>query len=174
MNWQNWKKTQIEKLVPRLDTNEDPFPSISHKKVLAMKTSLSAKAFLTKTMKQLFSLDLPVGFPSKVYQVASEPIFPIDRFPLARLRCKTLPFNHIFKQTPNLYLYLYFYLPVFPSDPARLIDSICAFVYNIPQSLTSLLYWHPESHLIAYLIAVDNSTCLRVCICICENQYLIY
>ena len=62
MNWQNWKKTQIEKLVPRLDTNEDPSHQFLTKKVLAMKTSLSAKAFLTKTMKQL----LFFGFASWV------------------------------------------------------------------------------------------------------------
>ena len=139
--WDNWCKLescQSSRELAELekDTNWEtcstsrhqwrPTPSISHKK-----SSCYENEFVCKSIPQLFFL---VRLPSEVpIWVASEPIFPIDRFPLARrLRCKTLPFNHILNQTPNLCLYLYFYVPVFPSNP------LVWWIQNVPLFAISL------------------------------------
>ena len=145
--WDNWCKLescQSSRELAELekDTNWEtcstsrhqwrPIPSISHKKSSCSENEFVCKRIPHKRDEKIISLDLPVRFPSEVYQVASEPIFPIDRFPLTLLRCKTLPFNHIFNQTPNLYLYLYFYIPVFPSNP------LVWWIQNVPLFAISL------------------------------------
>ena len=148
--WDNWCKLescQSSRELAELekDTNWEtcstsrhqwrPIPiNFSQKKFLLWKRVCLQKHSSEKQWNNYFFY-LPVGFQSKVYQVASEPIFPIDRFPLARLRCKTLPFNHIFNQTPNLCLYLYFYIPVFPSNPlVWLIQNVPLFAISLNHS----------------------------------------